>query len=63
MANLRKEALKEEEEQEDEDEEDEEQARRRTIAERMAKLGGIRFGAAPMMGMRSPPPPRKEKEL
>ena len=28
-------------------EEDAEQARRRTIAERMAKLGGIRFGAPP----------------
>ncbi|CAK5271993.1 unnamed protein product [Mycena citricolor] len=30
------------------DEEDSEAARRRTIAERMAKLGGIRFGAAPV---------------
>lgn len=31
-----------------EPEEDEQQARRRTIAERMAKLGGIKFGAAPL---------------
>lgn len=36
--------------------EDEEQTRRRTIAERMAKLGGIRFGAPPPV-MRPPPPP------
>jgi hypothetical protein len=30
-----------------EEEEDPEQSRRRTIAERMAKLGGIKFGAPP----------------
>ncbi|KAJ7594224.1 hypothetical protein C8J56DRAFT_926227 [Mycena floridula] len=33
---------------EDENQEDAEQARRRTIAERMARLGGIKFGAAPI---------------
>ena len=36
------------------EEEDSEQTRRRTIAERMAKLGGIKFGAAPPIGR--PPP-------
>jgi myosin tail region-interacting protein MTI1 len=37
-------------------EEDSEHARRRTIAERMAKLGGIRFGAPPPVpGRRAPP--------
>ena len=40
-----------------EEEEDPEQARRRTIAERMAKLGGIRFGAPP------PPPPVRRPQL
>lgn len=39
-----------------EEEEDPEQARRRTIAERMAKLGGIRFGAPP------PPPPMRRPQ-
>lgn len=40
---------------------DEEQSRRRTIAERMAKLGGIKFGAPPPLpGMR--PPPRTPSE-
>ncbi|KAG6813006.1 hypothetical protein H0H92_014743 [Tricholoma furcatifolium] len=49
-------------------EEDEQTARRRTIAERMAKLGGIKFGAAPPLphAMRPPPPapraPREEEE-
>jgi len=37
--------------------EDSEQVRRRTIAERMAKLGGIRFGAPPPPPARRPPPP------
>ena len=37
---------------------DAEQARRRTIAERMAKLGGLRFGAPmPTSAPRRPPPP------
>lgn len=50
--------------EEAEAEEDEEQARRRTIAERMAKLGGIRFGAPPAAPMRRPqPPPPKDDEL
>ncbi|PPR07757.1 hypothetical protein CVT24_003707 [Panaeolus cyanescens] len=39
------------------EEEDAEQARRRTIAERMAKLGGIKFGGAPPT--RPPPPVRR----
>lgn len=38
-------------------EEDTEHARRRTIAERMAKLGGIRFGAPPPPPVRHPQPP------
>ena len=38
------------------DEETEEQARRRTIAQRMAKLGGIKFG---LPGV-APPPPRRQ---
>ncbi|KAE9410669.1 hypothetical protein BT96DRAFT_234501 [Gymnopus androsaceus JB14] len=41
--------------------EDEEQARRRTIAERMAKLGGIKFGAAPIPAPRPPPPPKRQE--
>ncbi|CDO69885.1 hypothetical protein BN946_scf184884.g44 [Trametes cinnabarina] len=47
-----------------EEEEDAEAARRRTIAERMAKLGGIRFGAPPQMPAirRPPPPPEPEHE-
>ncbi|KAF9073884.1 hypothetical protein BDP27DRAFT_1416952 [Rhodocollybia butyracea] len=44
-----------------EDEVDEEQARRRTIAERMAKLGGLKFGAAPIPVPRPPPPPRHQE--
>lgn len=40
-----------------ESEEDAEQTRRRTIAERMAKLGGIKFGAAPIPASISRPPP------
>ncbi|KAF8625936.1 hypothetical protein AX17_006662 [Amanita inopinata Kibby_2008] len=43
-----------------------EAARRRTIAERMAKLGGIKFGAAPLPMPTSrlpPPPPREPREL
>ena len=45
-------------------EEDAEQARRRTIAERMAKLGGLRFGAPPPVpaARRPPPPPEAEAE-
>ncbi|KAF8074003.1 hypothetical protein FPV67DRAFT_778972 [Lyophyllum atratum] len=45
-----------------EPEEDEQAARRRTIAERMAKLGGIKFGAAPLPASMRPtaPPPREE---
>lgn len=42
-------------------EESEEQGRKRRLAERMAKLGGIRFGAPPHMGI--PPPPRVERKL
>lgn len=38
-------------------EEDPEQARRHTIAERMARLGGIRFGAPPPPPVRRPRPP------
>ena len=46
-----------------ENEEDAEQARRRTIAERMAKLGGIRFGAPPPIpAVRRPPPTEPEAE-
>ncbi|RPD62603.1 hypothetical protein L226DRAFT_568663 [Lentinus tigrinus ALCF2SS1-7] len=46
-----------------EEQEDAEQARRRTIAERMAKLGGIRFGAPPPIpAVRRPPPPEPEAE-
>ncbi|KAF8885672.1 hypothetical protein CPB84DRAFT_1865160 [Gymnopilus junonius] len=47
-------------------EEDAEQLRRKTIAERMAKLGGIRFGAAPLPTPASHPAPpvhrQEEKE-
>ena len=45
--------------------EDAEQLRRKTIAERMAKLGGIRFGAAPVPTQtnRPPPPPPRQEEL
>jgi hypothetical protein len=43
---------------EDTQAEDDEQARRKTIAERMAKLGGIRFGAPPPIGT---PPPRRQQ--
>ncbi|KAI1785550.1 hypothetical protein LXA43DRAFT_126334 [Ganoderma leucocontextum] len=44
-----------------EDEEDSEQAHRHTIAERMAKLGGIRFGAPPPVpSVRRAPPPESE---
>ena len=42
---------------------DQEQMKRQTIAERMAKLGGIRFGAAPIPAAISrPPPPRVPQE-
>ncbi|KAI0819247.1 hypothetical protein BC628DRAFT_1423970 [Trametes gibbosa] len=46
-----------------EDEQNSELARRRTIAERMAKLGGIRFGAPPPVPAtrRLPPPPEPEQ--
>ncbi|KAL0961504.1 hypothetical protein HGRIS_006445 [Hohenbuehelia grisea] len=37
--------------------EDSEQTKRQTIAERMAKLGGIKFGAAPPPIRRTQPPP------
>ena len=43
------------------EEEDEEQARKQRLADRMAKLGGIRFGGPPPMGR--PPPPRIEREV
>ncbi|CAA7262841.1 unnamed protein product [Cyclocybe aegerita] len=44
-------------------EEDAEQLRRKTIAERMAKLGGIKFGAPlPTPGARPPPPPARHEE-
>jgi myosin tail region-interacting protein MTI1 len=44
-------------------EQDVEQVRRTTIAERMAKLGGIKFGAAPILPPTSrPPPPRPDDE-
>ena len=42
------------------EEEDQEQARKRRLAERMAKLGGIRFGVPPPIGI--PPPPKVERE-
>ncbi|TCD68515.1 hypothetical protein EIP91_010571 [Steccherinum ochraceum] len=42
-------------------EEDGEQARRRTIAERMAKLGGIRLGAPMPMPPKAPAAPRPEE--
>lgn len=42
------------EDKENDAEEDLEQARRRTIAERMAKLGGIKFGAAPSVSRVAP---------
>ncbi|KAI0754794.1 hypothetical protein C8Q80DRAFT_1141149, partial [Daedaleopsis nitida] len=45
-----------------EDEVDAEQARRRTIAERMAKLGGIRFGAPPPVPAVRRPAPALEHE-
>ncbi|KAH9477662.1 SH3 domain-containing protein C23A1.17 [Psilocybe cubensis] len=46
----------------DDAKEDVEQLRRKTIAERMAKLGGIRFGAAPIPTPISRPPPRQSEE-
>ncbi|KZT67308.1 hypothetical protein DAEQUDRAFT_729355 [Daedalea quercina L-15889] len=46
----------------EEAEQDPEQARRRTIAERMAKLGGIRFGAPPPPPVRRPHPPPEARE-
>ena len=42
------------------EEEDGEQARKRRLAERMAKLGGIRFGVPPPIGR--PPPQRAQRE-
>jgi len=44
------------------EEEDEEQARKRRMADRMAKLGGIRFGAPPPIGRPAPPKPQREVE-
>ncbi|PIL22717.1 hypothetical protein GSI_15410 [Ganoderma sinense ZZ0214-1] len=56
-------AASEPQEEQAEDEENSEQARRRTIAERMAKLGGIRFGAPPPIpSARRAPPPEPEPE-
>ena len=53
--------ISEPEEARAENEEDSEQARRRTIAERMAKLGGIHFGAPPPIpSARRAPPPEPE---
>lgn len=50
-------------EADDDDQEDPEQARRRTIADRMAKLGGIRFGAPPPPPLtRRPQPPPEAQE-
>lgn len=43
-------------------EEEAESSKRRTIAERMAKLGGIKFGAAPPVPTRQAPPARREDE-
>lgn len=43
--------------------EDPETSRRRTIAERMAKLGGIKFGAPPPMGRPSPTAPSAEESV
>ena len=43
-------------------EEEAESSKRRTIAERMAKLGGIKFGAAPPVPTRQAPPARHEDE-
>jgi len=55
--------IKQQPEEAEAEEEDQEQLRRKTIAERMAKLGGIRFGAAPLpTPSRVPPAPRHEKE-
>ena len=42
------------------EEEDEEQARKRRLAERMAKLGGVRFGVPPPTGR--PPPQKVQRE-
>jgi hypothetical protein len=42
------------------EEEDEEQTRKRRLAERMAKLGGIRFGVPPPIGR--PPPQKVQRE-
>ena len=42
------------------EEEDEERARKQRLAERMSKLGGIRFGAPPPIGIR--PPPKVERQ-
>lgn len=40
-----------------------EQERRRTIAERMAKLGGIKFGAPPIPTSRPPPLPQRSLDV
>lgn len=45
-----------------EDEENAEAARRQTIAQRMAKLGGIRFGVPPPISRPQPPPPPPAEE-
>ena len=42
--------------------EEEEESKKQTIAERMARLGGIKFGAAPDLG-RNPPVPSSRKVL
>ncbi|KAF4577285.1 hypothetical protein EYR36_005272 [Pleurotus pulmonarius] len=42
---------------------DDDQARRRTIAERMAKLGGIKLGGAPPLMRRPPPTPKVASDV
>ncbi|PPQ70453.1 hypothetical protein CVT25_005349 [Psilocybe cyanescens] len=46
----------------EETKQDAEQLRRKSIAERMAKLGGIRFGAAPLPTPAGRPQPRQEEQ-
>lgn len=50
------------EHQEQQGPQDAEQLRRQTIAERMAKLGGIKFGAAPLSTPRPQPPVAQEEQ-
>jgi len=44
------------------EEEDEVRARKKRLADRMAKLGGIRFGAPPPVGRPAPPKAQREAE-